>query len=293
MPLVLIWRIAVIIFLLILAISYLRGAKNNPTSKTWQSVTFISGLSLIAFIIASPFTDFSNRYFFIRVLQHILLTGLTPFLIIMSNPYNTFRHALKPSHRPKIYNALTSRPWLKPLAKRITSPGLVWMTFVTLFWLWYDPQILAITQNNPIAHTFEMLSLLTVASLYWWHISAAAPQLHTPMPQGLRMFYAFAGMLPIKILGLIILFGNETLVGGSVIHDTSTTQMVNVGNVTFADKSLGAMIIWIVGGITYITSALVLAGRWMGKEEARPHMPFSILEDETTWRPPGLENFGQ
>ena len=110
------------------------------------------------------------------------------------------------------------------------------------------------------------------------------------MPPLLRIIYALAGMLPIKILGIFLLFGNETVVGGSQLHHLANEgqKMLQIGNLTIADRSLGALLLWVIGGFTYTLTALFFASRQMGKEGDKPPLPVSILEQDETWRAPAI-----
>ena len=285
-----IWRIVVTVGLLFFGWAYGQGwskinGKDRPPQ--WGIVTFAVGLGLVGFALVSPFGRFSDRYFFVRTLQHVLITGLVPLFLLVSNPYPVLKASLPPTWLGRFLEFL-DRPNLRKWAAWCSSPGLILGAFVATFWLWHDPYLINASSRFPIVRFLESGSMIFVSSLYWWQISEAAPRLHRPMPPLVRMLYVLCGMLPIKLIGLVMLFGLETRSGGGNVVHNSAELMVTLGNMTMADKSLGALILWGMGGFTYTYTAIYFATRALGKEGEKPPFPTSILETDDAWRAPGI-----
>lgn len=270
------WRGLLLIILLVCGYRFSLGwvrlnkAESGSLAR-WQLGTFCAGLALIGLLFISPLETFANRYFSVRVIQHILLTGIVPLLLLVSDPFVAWQSEWHISARTR------------RIVTVLTSPGLVWGAFVAVFWLWYDPFLINAANQYGWVRLLEVVSLLATSSLYWWHIAAAQPRLHRPMPSVVRVIYAFGGMLPIKFLGLALLIGEETL----LVRD-SAEILITFGNFSMADKTLGALLIWLVGGATYTYTATFLAGRWISIEEIKPERPTNVLLEEETWVAPGI-----
>ena len=268
---------------------WLRLAKDRR-SPQWGMISFAIGLTLIAFCIVSPFGRFGERYFFIRTFQHIFLTGLVPLLLLIGDPYPVLKANFSSTKWGDSFEEFVRRPNFRKWVTWCSSPGLVLGEFVAIFWFWHDPAMVDAASRFPVVRFLELGSLTFISFLYWWQISEATPRLHRPMPTVVRILYALCGMLPIKLLGIVMLFGLETRVGGGNVAHDSAELMVTIGNFTIADKSLGALFLWVMGGFTYTYTAVYFATRAIGKEGEKPSMPTSILEGDDIWRAPAIRN---
>ncbi len=288
---ILTWLGRFVIALLIIGVGALYGRgwanrqKEARPPHRWQSATFVLGLSLAGFTLVSEFVTLAATYYSAREVQHILITGMVPLLLLISDPFVTIMAGL-PDHQQQRIDKKWQSPTVQKWAHRLTAPGLVWSAFVVTFWLWHDQNLIAASRDSAWVHLLEISSLVTIGCLYWWQIAEVRPRLHRPMKGLLRLGYVFAGMIPIKLLGLFLLFGSETIAGGNVTYNTA--ELLQFGHIIIADRSLAAVILWFIGGFTYTYSAIFLAGRQMGVEEAKPTRARSILEEDETWRAPAI-----
>ena len=285
------WLARAFLITLLLAASAIYGRglvllheENRPAR--WQSVLFFAGLILLAVTLVSPLDSLVATWFTARALQQLLLTELIPFLLLIANPFRTLR-----AGTPDTLRSLLRPIWQHELRGNIltfaTTPALVWLFFVTTFWFWHDTAMIALVSRNGWAHGVEVVSLLGISALYWWHITGSEPNIHRPMSLLVRLMYTFIGILPIKLTGIIMLFNNETMVGGRrVVADDALR--ITLGNVSLTDNTVGSIIIWVIGGIMYACAALLLASRFIGREEDKPPLPVNPLEDDELWVAPGL-----
>ena len=290
-------RIGLLLLLLTTGAVYVRGwvlAQSNADSesrpKQWHMATFIAGLAMTGLALISWLEALTGEYFSVRVVQHVLLTAVVPFLLLVADPYETIRMGLPASAENYLSRQSKKHSRYRAILKAVTAPSVVWVVFVANFWLWHDAMMIEAARTMAWVHVIEVFSLLGTACLYWWHIAGAAPRLHTPMTPVIRILYSFIGMVPIKLMGMVLLFGAETMVGnggGRVVYD-SAEKLVTIGSITVADRSLGAIIIWVLGGVTYTYAATFLAGRFVGQEEEKPSMAVSLLEDDSNWIAPGI-----
>ena len=285
------WLARALLITLLLAASatYGRGLvllQDERRPARWQSVLFFAGLILLAVTLVSPLDSLVAIWFAARALQQLLLTELIPFLLLVSNPFPAIRAGL-----PAVVRATVRPLWENKRSRAVltfaTTPALAWLFFVTTFWFWHDTAMIALVSRNGWAHAVEVVSLLGISALYWWHITASEPHIHRPMSPLVRLFYTFIGILPIKLTGIIMLFNNETMVGGRRVVAEDALR-ITLGNVSLTDNTVGSIIIWVIGGIMYACAALLLASRYIGREEAKPPLPVNPLEDDELWVAPGL-----
>ncbi len=276
-----VWQVGITAVIILIVVLYVRGRRQQQTIERSPLILFLIGLTLLAIALLSPLHRLAGQYFFARVTQHLLLIAWIPSLILASNPLPTLQQGLPVAWQ----SGLKTRPSLDPKIQQtihtITSPGTVLLLFASVFWLWYDPTLHRMSVEYAWVRPFEILSLLTVAGLYWWHITAVAPRLHQPMPWVIRILYVFIGVIIIKLVGLIVMF-NETI----LFLYPAPFQM---GGLDIDGQRLGGMIFWIIGGSVFITTAIVLFLRWLAEEESKPSLPESTWGSDEAMRAPGWE----
>lgn len=274
----------VLLLLLLLGVWYRRGIQQTTDQPPRSRRNlFYLGLLFTALVLVSRLEQLVATYYTARAVQQLFLTEIIPFFIMAANPYPFLRSGV-----PEVvigrFRFLKSH---KKRLKQLTSPAIVWGAFVTTFWFWHDEALIRAVSDNNWLHVIEVASLLAISCLYWWHIAAALPHLHRPMSPFVRILYAFVGILPVKLTGLIMLFGQESRVGGYVTG-ANGRLMIELGNVQIADNSLGAIIIWVIGGVMYGITAIYLGNRLMGVEENKPLLPVNPIEDDELWIVPGI-----
>lgn len=243
----------------------------------------LMGLLLLALVWASSLHD--DRLFSGRVLQHLVVTALAPPLLLAPDPWPLLAAGLPAGfkRRLKSEQAWVQPAWL-PLA---SAPAVAWGSFIFTFWAWYDPGLVQAARDHSWVRLMEWLTLFVTAMLYWWHITQAHPRLHTPMPPIVRIVYAFGGVIPVKIVGLVLLFSLEQMLLPSSTAPTLAVPMVVFGPLRFSDAALGALLIWVVGGTAFAYAAIYLAGRWLQPEVDKPPFSLTMLDHPGPWHVAG------
>ncbi len=274
----------ILLCLILLGVWYRRGLQRaSIQAPRARNGLFYLGLLFTALVLISRLEQLVATYYTARAIQQLFLTEIIPFFLMAANPYPILRRGVPIG----IIGRLQPLKNHKHRLRQLTNPAMVWGAFVTTFWFWHDEALVRAVSANSWLHILEVTSLLTIACLYWWHIAAALPHLHRPMSPFVRILYAFVGILPIKLTGLIMLFGQESRVGGYVTG-ANGRLMIDLGNVQIADSSLGAIIIWVIGGVMYGLTAIYLGNRLIGIEEDKPPLPVNPLEDDDLWIVPGI-----
>lgn len=286
-----IWFAAVPITALVgaTAVAFIRGWRRlrqldiNPDSDVFNPtslhalITFLAAMALLL-IAVLPLMPFTNRYFSAHVVQHLLLTAWIPSLFWVANPLPALYVGLPKRWRQYGRNLHTAHPNLRRTIRALTAPGAVWIAFIAIFWLWYDPTIHQTLLTKSWIRPFEIITLFTTSMLYWWHIMAAMPLLHQPMPPLIRIGYALLGAWPIKVVGLIVL-----IVDRPIYPYPNTFRL---SGLDINDQAIGGIIIWIVGGIVFTFTATMLMRRWLEKEELKPVLPLAFWASEEALKAP-------
>ena len=269
---------------LLYGIGWRRQPEISPHSllpQRWRGLTFIAAMLILAVALVSPIHQLALHYFSIHVFQRLLLVAVVPCLFFSGDPLPILFASLPTRWQRRVRQLPQTSPRFWHLFTRITHPMPVWFVFVFTFWLWHDPQIDQLLLQNVWLHRLENVTLLGTAVFYWWHIMAASPRLHPAMLPLWRVGYAALGATPVKLVGLILLF--------------TTTAVYNYpANISFhdlqiSDQSVGAAIVWAVGGVVFTWTAVLLMRTWLKIEDDKPALPESLWGTEEMMLAPGFD----
>jgi cytochrome c oxidase assembly factor CtaG len=227
-----------------------RGATGlvNP----WRSVSYLSGLAVLWIALMSPIDVLSGQFFYMHMIQHLLLVMIAPPLLLLADPMPIMLWGLPSALRLEVGR------WLRPgsafyrALRAVTVPGLVWLYFVATLVGWHDPNLYNLTLVSDLVHDLEHLTFFGTAMLFWWHVIGAAPRIHRRLSHGIRAAYALSVVPVNAITGISIAFASEPTY-------TYYTTIPRLGSMTaLQDQMLGGVIMWIPGSMMYIMAALIL-----------------------------------
>lgn len=245
-----------------------------------RPILFALGLFLLALVWLSPLYFLANQLFAARTVQRILLVGLVPFFLLISNPAPVLFAGLPVRVQNEMRDWEHGCPRLWKHLLSFTKPSLVWVLFVSVVWLWYDPQLHNLTLHYDMLHQVEIALLLVVALLYWWHILAVAPQLHAPMHPVIRILYAVIGSGPVKFVGFILLFSAQPVY--------NYPAAIQFDGLHINDQGLAGILIWTLGGVVYTWTAVYLTRQWIGLDDDKPYLPHTYWSTEEAMLAPGF-----
>lgn len=259
---------------------YTVGWANGRRPASARPRFFWLAMGLLAIIWLSPLHNIAKQLFLARTFQRLLLVGLVPFLLWLSNPLPVWQAALPASAHHWIAQQRHGRERHYQQLLTATSPRFAWLFFVCCSWLWYDPQLHHLTLRYPWFHSLETITLLVAALPYWWHILAAAPHLHPPMHPIVRIVFVAMGSGPVKIAGLILLFSQQ-----NIYNYPATIELTGL---QIDDQNMAGILIWLLGGILFSWTAGHLMRQWLAQEEEKPYFAPHMWATEENMRAPGF-----
>lgn len=270
-----IWRLGITAVLLTTTVCYGRGRRFVPSSQM-RAASFTAGIGILLLALATPLHQLASQYFSLRVAQHLLLIAWIPALLMAANPLPQLLAGLPAEWRGWLEE---KRPFVAKI-RPFTNRGIAWLLFISTFWLWYDPAIHQATLLYPLLRWVEIPTLLGAALLYWWHITQAYPYWHAPLPPLARAAYTIIGATPIKIVGLILLINPQTVF--------LYPQTFRFSGLDINDYNVGSMLIWVLGGIVFSTTTILLMRGWLKTEEDKPALPIATWSSDEALAAPGL-----
>jgi putative membrane protein len=247
------WRwsihLSTVIGILALAVLYFwaaRKLRREPTLS--QKILFLSGLLVMFVSLNGPLHDLSDDYLFsAHMVQHLLLTLAMPPLLVSGIPGWMLRPAL-------------SNRFVQPVASFFTRPSIAFVTFNLVLAAWHLPPLYNAAMANHNIHIIEHLMFMVAAVLMWWPLLSQLPELPRLAYPG-QMLYTFLMSIPMSIVAVYIAMSDHILypayAAAPRVFDISPLD----------DQLLGALIMWIPGGMIFYIIMSVVFFKWNARGE--------------------------
>ncbi|MGH2735620.1 MAG: cytochrome c oxidase assembly protein [Actinomycetota bacterium] len=250
---------AVVAGLVVAGALYLRGVRRLRSSGALHGFTagreaaFFLGLTTVAAAVMSPLDARSSGSFALHMTQHMVLMLVSAPLVVYGAPGVALGLGLPVALRRRVNRILATRPF-KRLTRILLLPLVVWALHTAALWAWHLPSLYEGAVSSYWLHALEHLALLGTAGLLW--------ALVLPSPRGRRIDRGVAaGLVFITglqsgALGVLLAFAADPLYEGGVLGGA-------LGLDPLADQQLAGMLMWVPGGLLYLTTIAVLLYRWI------------------------------
>lgn len=247
--------VAAIVVLHELGLAHLaaRSRPERTRARRKRSLLFYAGLVLLLLTVQSPIDYWANRYFFVHMIQHILLMFYAPPLIVAGAPWTPLLHALPVSARRRLLRSLILGGWSAPLRRvgRVASnPWVAVGAFNAAMVFWHVPAMLDFAQRHELAHIWLMHGSFFVTGVAFWMQIIPSYPLRPRLSTGGQVIALVVTSLVMWVLAMAL----------GIFTSTSWYSVYeHVPGVTlppFADQQIGAAILWVCGD-TWAFPALV------------------------------------
>ena len=225
-----------------------------------QKIFFWSGLFVMFASLNGPIHDLSDDYLFsAHMVQHLLLTLAVPPLLLAGTPGWMLRPVL-------------SRKGIAPLARFLTRAPMAFVIFNVTFAVWHLPPFYnaAMAQHN--LHILEHLMFMAAAVLMWWPLLSQLPEFPRLAYPG-QMLYSFLMSIPMSIVAVYIAMADH------VLYPAYSAAPRVLPLTPIEDQLLGALIMWIPGGLIFMIIMTVVFFKWNARGED------STAGAQVDWKP--------
>ncbi len=216
-------------------------AFHAPT--TAQRATFYGALVLIFFSLNGWLHDLSDYYLFsAHMVQHLLLTLVAPPLLIMGTPGWMLRPALQ-------------WPVIGSLARAVTPAKRAFVIFNVVLIVWHLPPMYEMAMAHHNIHIVQHLCFMIAATLMWWPVLSPLPELPR-ISYPLQMLYLFLMSIPMSIVAVSIGYSDQ------ILYPAYASAPRLWGITPMQDQLIGALIMWVPGGLFFFAIISVVFFRW-------------------------------
>ncbi len=247
----------VIIPLLISALLYSRGAGAQRISPRYQCVFFWCGWAALALALVSPLHHAGEVLFSAHMVQHEILMLVAAPLFVLSRPLVPFLWGL-PFEWRRSLGQWAKTDYVHCSWTFLTNPFTAWWLGAAAIWIWHAPFLFDLTLKSELAHTAQHLTFFLSALLFWWALFYAQGR----KTYGAGVFYLFTTAVHTSILGALLTFAPRLWYASY----SATTQAWGLS--PLQDQQIGGLVMWIPGGIVYLSAGLWLFAAWLKESDA-------------------------
>jgi len=235
-------------------------ALSSPS--TGQRACFYGALVLIFLSLNGWLHDLSDYYLFsAHMVQHLLLTLIAPPLLIMGTPGWMLRPALQ-------------WPVIGSIARWTTTGPRCFLIFTLVLAIWHLPPVYGLAMAYHPVHIVQHLCFMIAATLMWWPVLSPLPELPR-LSYPLQMLYLFLLTIPMSIIAICIGYADH------ILYPAYASAPRIWGISPMQDQLLGALIMWVPGGLFFFVIISVVFFRW----QQRAGDEDSQAGAQVDWRP--------
>ena len=257
--------VAVIVVLHEIGLHRLRTRSRPERSRTRRrrSYLFYAGLGLLLLAVVSPIDYWASYYFFVHMIEHILIMFFAPILVVAGAPWLPLVHAFPVAVRRRVGRALLLSNWARPLRSlgRFLSNGIVAVVLFNIAMvIWHVPALFDLAERNQTVHIWLMHSSFFVTGvLFWLQLIPSYPI--KPKLSTLRGIWA---ILLTNAVMVVLAMSLSILASGSWYSVYDHVRGVSLS--PFADQQIGAAILWVCGDFWAYPALVILIQRAVREE---------------------------
>src|SRR5262249_49989552 len=150
-----------------------------------RSLLFYAGLAVLLLTVASPIDYWADGYFFVHMLQHLLLMFAAPTLVVAGAPWQPLLDGL-PGRTGRAVTPGALRPtWSRPLRAAgafLLRPWVSVALFNAVMILWHVPEPFDLAADDQAVHIWLMHGGFFAAGVLFWLQLIPPPPFPPPLP---------------------------------------------------------------------------------------------------------------
>lgn len=171
------------------------GKRGAPVER---AVAFGTAMVLIVAALLSPVDRLAEQVFAMHMVQHVVLLDVVPILLMLSLTKVLLRPATRRLQR------------VEEAAGPLAHPALAVALYVGVMWGWHVPALYDAALEHPVVHVLEHACMMSVGTLYWWHLLSPIRGRISVGPFG-PVVYMLVTKLLVGFLGIAITFAPHAI----------------------------------------------------------------------------------
>ncbi|MFF3577452.1 cytochrome c oxidase assembly protein [Streptomyces mirabilis] len=239
-----------------------RLARRGDKWSVGRTIAFVLGVLTVMLVMCTKLNDYGMVMFSVHMVQHMVISMLSPILILLGAPITLALRALpvaatrgNKGPRELLLMFLHSR-----YMRIITHPAFTIPLFIASLYALYFSPIFDFLMGSKTGHIAMMCHFLAVGLVFFWPIMGVDPGPHRP-GYLMRMLELFAGMPFHAFFGIALMMASEPMV------ETYKNPPASLGIDALSDQSAAGGIAWAFSEIPSVLVLIALLFQWYASEK--------------------------
>lgn len=252
-----------IIFAAVYVAGVIRLRRRGDHWPVGRTATWLLGCAVLLFTTSSGVGRYMPAMFSMHMGAHMLLSMLTPILLVLGAPVTLALRALPTAGKR---NPPGPREWLldglhSKWSKFFTHPVVATLMFVVGFYGLYLGGIFDLAVSHHGAHVLMNVHFLLSGYLFYWVVIGVDPT-PRPLPAVGKIGMVFAS-LPLHAFFGVVLMGMPEILGGSFYRSLQLPWHTDL----IGDQHLGGGIAWAAGEVPLVVVMIALLVQWSRSDQ--------------------------
>jgi len=240
-----------------------RSRPARTRERRIRSLWFYAGLAVLLLAVVSPIDYWSDSYFMVHMVQHLLLMFAAPSLVVAGAPGQPLLDALPGRSGQAVTREVLAGGWSRPLRavwRFLTEPLVAVALFNLVMIVWHIPAAFDLAQNNQLVHIYLMHASFFLAGVLFWLQFIPSPPFRSRMP----LLGRAAALLATNVVMIFIAMSLSIFAAHSVYAPYDHVPGVTLP--AFADQQIGAAILWVCGDFWALPTMIITVRKLLNDE---------------------------
>jgi putative membrane protein len=240
-----------------------RSRPERTRQRRLRSWLFYGGLALLLISVQSPLDYWADSYFFVHMIQHLLLMFAAPTLVVAGAPWQPLLAGLPGQAGRSLTRTTLRGGWSAPLRAAgvfLLRPWVSVGLFCAVMIAWHLPVLYDPGTTNAAVHVWLMHGSFFTAGILFWLQFLPSPPFHRRMPAISQAAALMVTNLVMWGLAMSMSIFSQASWYSVYRHAPGVTLPA------FADQQIGAAILWVCGDFWAVPALILVVRRVMETE---------------------------
>ena len=240
-----------------------RSRPERTRERRLRSLWFYTGLLVLLLAVDSPVDYWSDSYFMVHMVQHLLLMFAAPSLVVAGAPGQPLLDGLPGRSGKAVTRSVlagrSSRP-LRSLWRFLTGPVVAVALFNLAMIVWHVPAAFDLAADNSAVHIWLMHGSFFATGVLFWLQFIPSPPFRSRMP----LLGRTAALLATNVVMIFIAMSLSIFATHSLYAPYDHVPGVTLP--AFADQQIGAAILWVCGDFWALPAMIITIRKLLSDE---------------------------
>ncbi|MFB8177414.1 cytochrome c oxidase assembly protein [Streptomyces sp. NPDC055966] len=226
-----------------------------------RTAAYVVGVLTVVLVMCTKLNDYGMVMFSVHMVQHMIISMLSPILILLGAPVTLALRALpvagkgRKGPRELLLMLLHSR-----YMRIVTHPAFTIPMFIASLYVLYFTPLFDTLMGSKAGHIGMMVHFFAVGMVFFWPIMGVDPGPHRP-GYVMRMLELFAGMPFHAFFGIALMMASQPMVS------TFEHPAASLGVDALSDQNAAGGIAWAFSEIPSVLVLIALLFQWYRSEQ--------------------------